>query len=157
MHRIIVSALKEWSCLQKSVSKVTPKKFYEIDPQDLSYKSFCGCKCCRIVIKYCSLLPQSNIWEQDQESTFTLRGSTLVCSSLALKYQTRVIVNGSVKHSSLLCYGISYGSKKFYSLGLWCMATPINVQPQTIEICGLTFSILMFIHKNLIQIECSWL
>jgi hypothetical protein len=32
-----MSALKEWSSLQKIVSKVLPKKFYEIDPWDLSY------------------------------------------------------------------------------------------------------------------------
>ena len=30
----------KWSSLQKSVSKFTPKKFYEIDPRGQCYKTF---------------------------------------------------------------------------------------------------------------------
>jgi hypothetical protein len=31
-HRKIMVTLMQWSSFQKSVSKFTPKKFYEIDP-----------------------------------------------------------------------------------------------------------------------------
>ncbi len=39
-HRKIMSALKEWSSLQKSVSKVTPKRFYKNDPKSQSHNIF---------------------------------------------------------------------------------------------------------------------
>jgi hypothetical protein len=42
-----------------------------------------------------------------------IRGSTLVGSSVACKFQTRVEVNGSSKHSSLLQSGNNYGRKKY--------------------------------------------
>jgi len=43
------------------------------------------------------------------------KGSTLEGSSLAYKYKTRVEVNGSGKHSSLLKCGNNYSRKKFHS------------------------------------------
>ncbi len=42
-----------------------------------------------------------------------------VGSSLACKYQTRVEVNGSEKHSSLLLYDKNYSHKKFYGTTSW--------------------------------------
>ncbi len=48
-----------------------------------------------------------------------VRGSTLVCSSLACKYQTKVENNGSCKHSGLLGSGNNYRCKNFYSTGFW--------------------------------------
>ncbi len=42
---------------------------------------------------------------------------TVVGSSLASNYLTRVEVNGSGKHSSLLGYSNNYSPKKFYSTG----------------------------------------
>ncbi len=47
----------------------------------------------------------------------TIKGSTLVCSSLASKYQTRVLVTNIDKHSSLLPYGNNYGRKNFQRKG----------------------------------------
>ncbi len=40
MQQTKISYIK-WSSLQKSVSKFTPKQFYEIDPSIQSYKTFC--------------------------------------------------------------------------------------------------------------------
>jgi hypothetical protein len=40
-------------------------------------------------------------------------------NSLVRKYYTRVEVNGSGKHSSLLQYGNNYCQKKFNSTGPW--------------------------------------
>jgi hypothetical protein len=37
--------------------------------------------------------------------------------SLASKYKTKVEVNGSGKHPSLLLHGNNYGHEKFYSTG----------------------------------------
>ncbi len=47
-------------------------------------------------------------------------GSTLVWSSPALRYYTRVEVIGSGKHSSLLRYGNNYCRKKFYEIASRC-------------------------------------
>ncbi len=44
----------------------------------------------------------------------SIRGSTLIGSFLARKYYTRLQVNSSGKHSSLLRYGNDYSRKKFY-------------------------------------------
>jgi hypothetical protein len=40
-------------------------------------------------------------------------------TSIANKYGTSVVVNGSGKHSSLLRHGNNYYNKKFYSKGHW--------------------------------------
>ncbi len=49
----------------------------------------------------------------------SVRGSTLVNSFLACKYQTKSEVTDSGKHSSLLRYGKNYTRKMFYSTGYW--------------------------------------
>jgi hypothetical protein len=52
------------------------------------------------------------------------KDSTVVGSSLTLKYQTRVKVIESFKHSSLLKYDIVYGWEKGHIRGCRiCMAT----------------------------------
>ncbi len=49
-----------------------------------------------------------------------LRDSTLVCSGLACKYQSRVKATDRVKHSSLLRYGIIYGCNFLLHRTLLC-------------------------------------
>ncbi len=75
-------------------------------------------------------------------------GSILVGFSLVFKYYTRVEVNISGKHSSLLRNGNSYGREKFYSIGraqfnLVCFITMKN--------CTLTTTI----NKNSILVQHS--
>jgi hypothetical protein len=54
----------------------------------------------------------------------SIRGSTLVGSSLACKYKTRVEVNVCGKHSSLLQYVNIYSRKIFYCLGPGIIKNP---------------------------------